>query len=285
MWGNANMDPTQLTEAEGAAKIARRPELIEINGAPVLALPKEWIFKDFTGLLDRPTRKSGHVVLHDLDGFLDHIKRQQVRGASQIYIDVDTDTMGATATAVFNDHGEGEENTGWRDHRALFTPRITKEWKCWLSADRQTMSQARLAEFFETNLGDFTSSGDDGMPSGARVLEFVSNLEETRTVKFRSGTNLQNGMVQVEFVESGNDASKGRLDLFKRFAIGIKPFFGGDAYRLEAFLRYRIDRNSGEISFWYELQRPDRVLCDAVQSIADRIAAESDIPCVYGKPN
>jgi uncharacterized protein YfdQ (DUF2303 family) len=89
-------------------------------------------------------------------------------------------------------------------------------------------------------------------------------------------------MVRLEFTEDGNDATKKNLELFKEFAIGVSPFFGGTGYEVRSFLRYRINRNSGEITFWYELQRADKVLEDACKDLIAKIQAETNLPVLYG---
>ena len=186
---------------------------------------------------------------------------------------------------MFNDHGDGfDAPAGWRDHRATFTPRQSEEWKRWNKASGEAMPQVALAHFLEENIADIVSPAGSSMPSGAEVLTFVSKLEETRKVKYGSAVNLQNGMVQLQFVEEGEGATRGQLELFKKFAIGIRPFFGGSAYQLEAFLRYRIDRNNGEIKFWFEIQRPDRTLEDASKEIIDKIV-EAGATVLFGNPD
>lgn len=197
-----------------------------------------------------------------------------------IYLDVDYAAQKVKATAVFNDHGE--DAAGWQDHRAVFTPRFSEEWKRWNANNKQPQDQIKLAHFLEENIGDIVAPEGSKLPSGADVLTFVSRLEETRKVKYGSGVNLQNGMVQLEFVEDGDSATKGKLDLFREFAIGVRPFFNGDAYQVRAFLRYRIDRNTGGITFWYELQRPDRVLEDACKATIESIRAKTGMPVIFG---
>ena len=72
--------------------------------------------------------------------------------------------------------------------------------------------------------------------------------------------------------------------MFREFALGLRPFDGGDAYQVKAFLRYRIDRNTGQIVFWFELQRPDRVLEDASKAMVDKIKTSTGLPVIFGTP-
>lgn len=271
-----------LTEAEGAAKIAAQPTVLHVEGIPHLVTPEGWHLESAGHLMPYPPRKMGTLKIHEVDSFIDVAKRHGSLANCNIYLDVDYAANRIQATAVFNDHGDGEGEPGWRDHRAVFTPRMSEEWKRWTGKDRQVMEQAKLAHFLEENIADIATG--EGLPSGSDVLLFVAAMQETRRVKYGSAVNLQNGMVQIEFIEDGDNGTKGKLEMFKQFAIGARPFTGGDAYQIKAFLRYRIDRNSGGITFWYELQRADRVLEDASRAIVEKIRTATGLPVIYGTP-
>lgn len=273
---------TRLAEAEAVAKLAAQPRVETIDGVPHIFLPNGWTHADWSLGLPRPTRKRGRITLHDLESFIDVVRRQGSLTHSNIYLDLDFSRLKIVATAVFNDHDDGDGLAGWRDHRAVFSPRFSEEWTRWTELDKKAMEQNKLAHFLEANICDIVSPPGSSLPTGADVLQFVSRLEETRKVKYGSVVNLQNGMVQLEFIEDGEAGTRGRLELFREFALGIRPFFGGDAYQIKAFLRYRIDRNSGSINFWYELQRPDRVLEDACKAIVETIRAQAGMPVVFG---
>lgn len=285
---------TDLTNiAETLANEMKSPEILLQMGAKnhlnVVAAPDNWKLQtlDLEKHLDTPLRKTGTVTVAAVDSFIDYSKRYGSLAACNIYLDVNYELSKVQATAIFNDHGDGDALPGWRDHRCKFIPRFSKEWNTWTGKHgmANAMGQFDFAHFLENNIGDIASPAGSSLPSGSDVLTFVSKLEETRKVKYGSGINLQNGMVQLEFVEEGDSATKGKLEMFKRFAIGIRPFFNGSAYQIEAALRYRIDRNSGEIKFWYELQRPDRILEDASQEVIDAIRTKTGFPVIFGTPD
>lgn len=274
------------TEAQAVANLAAKPFIETLHGAPILLTPQgngEWTHSDLSQHLPTPSRKTGNVTLHEVESFIEVAKRHGSLADATIYLDVNYSASKVSATAVFNDHGE--DTAGWRDHTATFTPRFSEEWLRWLGNNKQPMEQVKLAHFLEENIGDIVQPAGTNLPSGADVLTFVSKLEETRKVKYGSGVNLQNGLVQLEFTEDNDTGTKGKLDLFKEFAIGIRPFFNGTAYQIKAFLRYRIDRNNGGITFWYELQRPDRVLEDACKETIETIRTKTGLPVVFGTCN
>lgn len=275
---------SDITEAQAVASLAQKPFIEMVEGTPVIFLPLgngAWESKQALNLLPKPLRKSGTVNLHDVDSFVQVVKKQGSLTSSNIYLDVDYAKSKLQAVAVFNDNSD-DKDAGWRDYRAVFNPRITEEWKRWTEFNKQQFDQAAFAQFLETNLADIASPAGSKLPTSSDVITFVTHLEETRNVKYGSGVNLQNGMVQLQFVEEGDSATKGNLEVFKEFAIGVSPFFGGSAYQVKAFLRYRIDRNSGAIKFWYELQRADKTIEDAAKEIIEKIKTETGVPVVFG---
>lgn len=273
------------TEAAAVAALSARPIKDELHGTPMLLLPKgggAWEMRLAEEALPAPTRKRGTVIAHEVDSFVEIVKRHGSLADCTVYIDVDYGANRVKAVAVLNDHGA--DSAGWRDHRAIFEPRFTEEWARWTRNNRQPMEQVKLAHFLEENIGDIAAPANTSLPTGADVLAFVSRLEDTRKVKYGSAVNLQNGAVQIEFIEDDDKAQRGRLELFREFAIGVRPFLNGDAYQVRAFLRYRIDRNTGQITFWYELQRADRVLEDACRATVEAIRAKTGLTVVFGLP-
>lgn len=278
---------TTDTEAAAIADLAAKPVITTIEGIPHIFTPTgpgEYSVKSAADLLPAPKRKTGTLIAHDVDSYIALLKRHGSLGTCNVYLDVDYAANKINAAAVFNDHMDGAGAPGWRDFRCTFTPKFSEEWKRWTSNNKQPMEQIKFAHFLEENISDFVQPADSKLPSGADLLTFATTLSETRKVKYGSGINLQNGMVQIEFIEEGDNGTKGKLELFREFAIGIRPFFNGDAYQLRAHLRYRIDRNTGAIAFWYELQRFDRTLEDASKAIIDRIRNEAGAFVVFGKP-
>jgi uncharacterized protein YfdQ (DUF2303 family) len=59
-------------------------------------------------------------------------------------------------------------------------------------------------------------------------------------------------------------------------------FWGGDAYQVEARLKYRL--REGKLTFWYELTRPDKTLEDAARTLTASIQAETGFPMFHGNP-
>lgn len=281
-------DIIHTPEATAIAELAQKPFVQIIEGVPYIFHPagdnSRWEFEHQKELLATPQRKTGTLQMHDVDSFIAILKRHGSLATCNVYLDVDYAANKVHAAAIFNDHEDGTGKPGWRDFRCTFQPRFGEEWKRWTAGHKQAMEQVKFAHFLEENIGDIVPVEGTKLPSGADMLTFVTALTETRKVKYGSGVNLQNGMVQIEFIEEGDNGTKGKLDLFREFAIGVRPFFNGDAYQVRAWLRYRIDRNTGAIAFWYELQRHDKALEDASKAVIEKIRTEAGATVVFGKP-
>lgn len=265
-----------LTAAKGAK---------EINGTPFVVVPENYRLEELDHLLPQPTRKTGTTSLHDADSFIAYVNDHKAP-ESRIYVDADFESGRIKFVAVLNEHAPGADAdinyANWRDHRAVFIPRQTGEWKAWLGKNKQPFEQQAFGEFIEYHLPEIVASEGSKYPQPAALLEFALNLEETKKVKFRSGTRLQNGHVQLEYVEEGDDQTKGKLQAFEAFAVGIAPYFNGSGYQMEAKLRYRIS-NEGGLKFWYELQRPERVLEDATRDLLQLVQEKAAVPVLFGE--
>lgn len=280
-------DIKTATEAEAIAELTAAPFIESINGIPHIFTPEgegAWAYHERADLLDAPARKTGTLIAHDVDSYIALLKRHGSLATCNVYLDVDYTASKVYAIAIFNDHNDGNGDPGWRDYRCTFAPKFSEEWKRWTAGHKAPMEQVKFAHFLEENIADIVQPADTKLPSGADLLTFATTLTETRKVKYGSGVNLQNGMVQIEFIEEGDNGTKGKLDLYREFTIGVRPYFNGDAYQVRAWLRYRIDRNTGAIAFWYELQRHDRALEDASKAIIERIKTEAGAFVIFGKP-
>ena len=70
--------------------------------------------------------------------------------------------------------------------------------------------------------------------------------------------------------------------MFDRFQIGVPVFWGGEAYRVDARLRYRV--KDGKLIFWYELIRDDKVLEAATTTMIEAIKLGTGQPTYFGNP-
>lgn len=67
-------------------------------------------------------------------------------------------------------------------------------------------------------------------------------------------------------------------------SLPLRDHQGGDSYFVEALLKFRIDKNSGALNLWYELQQIDAVIEQAAKDIADELQnALADTEIYFGK--
>jgi uncharacterized protein YfdQ (DUF2303 family) len=164
---------------------------------------------------------------------------------------------------------------GWCDHKATYPCPKTVEWQTWESQNAKGMSQIDFARFLESNLLDIVR------PEGAVLLETCRTLEARKSAKFASSIRLDNGETQFLYEEEiQGSAQKGKLNIPETFLLGIRPFEGSQAYKVEVRLRYRI--KEGALTMWYELVRPHKVLEDAVAEIFDQIEDGTGVKILRG---
>lgn len=272
--------------AETLAREMKTP--IEIISEPAgnlkrVALPPGWTLQekdDDAKLLAVPRRKIARIRLNDSESFIDYSTRHGSLAYSTIWCIANYKLGQVNFTAILNDHGEEPNQPDWRDHRATFTPESSEEWLRWNSQNKKPFSQAEFAAFIEDNLKDIASI--DGSPTGAQMLEMALTFEANQDMRFKSAIRLQNGGVQMSFVQDDDAQTLQKMQVFDRFSLGFPVFWNGDAYRIDARLRYRV--RDGKLAFWFELIRQDKVLEAATQTLIAHIREKTGSPFFFGDP-
>lgn len=277
------------TETENLAQTLSREMKtpIEIGSEPNahikrIAMPPGWNLqeRDEEKLLDAPRRKRATIVLNDADSFVDYIKRHGSLGDSTIWCIANYKAGDVKFTGIINDHGEARDAAAWRDHKASFSPDFSEEWNRWVGKNKQPFNQQDFASFIEENLKDIASV--DGSPTGAQMLEMALTFEANQDMRFKSAIRLQSGGVQMSFAQDDDAQTIQKMQVFDRFTIGLQVFWNGDAYRIDARLRYRV--RDGKLTFWFELIRQDKVLEDATSTLISQIKEKTGNPFFFGNP-
>lgn len=202
--------------------------------------------------LPAPMRKRGTLALKDLASFTQYCNEQACSESGYIYVDPDARTF----TAVFNDHRK-QGLAGWRDHRASYKAEFTPEFQKWQGNDKQHKNQVAFAEFIEDNFVDI--AGNDAQ----LMLDVATTIQAKTDITFSSSKRLENGQAQLTYSEviDAKAGANGALTIPKTFKLGLRLFKNGDGYLLNARLKYRL--NGGGVTFWYELDRPEKAIEDA----------------------
>lgn len=250
-------------------------------------VPESYSIESLESYLPAPARKKGERRFNDTASFIAYVIDQA--GAMDVG---DEDPPAPTAQetitklygcynpphflAVFNDHANHEGGAGWQDHTALYACPLSIEWKTWTGMNKQQMTQEKFAQFIEDNAPDCVS------PDAATMIEIARTLEAKKKVNFASGIRLSNGESELTYEESiEGTAGKGKFKLPETFAIGISVLEGGTRYQVHARLRYRIGEQ-GKLAIWYDLDRPHKVLEDAVKDVWTTIQTQVGRPIYNG---
>jgi uncharacterized protein YfdQ (DUF2303 family) len=281
------VENTELSNiAETLAREMKQPiEIISEPGGNIkrVALPPDWKLEerdDDKKLLLAPRRKLATVRTDDADSFIGYIKRHGSLTDSTVWCIADYKAGKVKFTGILNDHGEDETKAAWRDHKASFSPEFSEEWVRWVSQNKKPFTQVEFAVFVEDNLKDIASV--DGSPTGAQMLEMAVTFEANQDMRFKSAIRLQNGGVQMSFVQDDDAQTLQKMQVFDRFSLGFPVFWNGDAYRIDARLRYRV--RDGKLAFWFELIRQDKVLEAATQTLIALIREKTGNPFFFGEP-
>lgn len=246
-----------------------------LGNAQHLVLPPEYKHVDLTALIERagpaPHRKQGIVHLGDVRSFISYVREQALPLSCYIYADPDARTL----TAVLNENSIEDTTAGWRDFRAVCKAELSREFDGWMKNNKKVMEQEDFAIFLEDNIADIVE------PSGEVMMAVALTLEAKTEVAFSSAKRLDNGQVQLAYSENIDArAAAGAVDIPREFAIGVRLFKNGDAYKVRARLKYRLA--SAKVKFWYELDRPENVIEDAFEAYIKQ-ARESGYTVLLGK--
>jgi uncharacterized protein YfdQ (DUF2303 family) len=265
-------DVLALATANAAA--ASEPRRVTPEDVPFVVISNDHDVIKLEDTLRFPLRTRAKVQINAADSFIDYVNKHK-----------------SDMTALYGLMGEKpsflaviDDNQlfipAWRDHQARYACPLSPEWLVWTSKEHngKTKSQVDFARFIEDNLLDIVE------PTAADMLAVSRTLEAKRSVQFNSGVRLDNGDVQFTFnEETKGTAGKGTLEVPERFGIAIPVFEGGDKYAVDARFRYRIS-NGGELTMWYELERPHKVIEHATKEVWAAIAEGTGLPITNGNP-
>lgn len=257
------------------AQEAAEPQVLEPGQAYSVVVPdgSSHLTFDTDDRLPAPARKSGHPSFHDAASLSEYVNAHKGDG-TVLYADVDLSNPGLVAV-LNGHHGAG---TGWGDHRATLRLRQTPEWRHWMGRNGETLKQTVFAEHIEDGLADIVE------PEGATMLELAQHFQATTKVNFKSAKQLADGQRQLVYEETieAKAGQRGEITIPQVFVLGISPFEGSAAYRLNARLRYRL--NDGALAIGYVLDRPDKVVRAAFDDILTEVEDTTGLRPLRGTP-
>jgi uncharacterized protein YfdQ (DUF2303 family) len=270
-------DPTM--EAQVIVDITREAEagkLVELDPTKLYSavVPRgtERQTIDLREYLDAPVRAKGTVTAQTVDDFARYITRHDTTDGTTVWVDMDT----ALIVGVLDDHGQ--EAPGWGQHRARLQLKPTDEWSHWTSLDGRLVDQETFAEHIEDGLKEIVD------PAGTVMLEVAQSMQGHTKSDWKQAKRLSDGSISFVYHEEATATAggAGEMQIPERFVLGIAPFLGEEAYKVNARLRYRV--TGGNLTIGYKLDRPGDVVRDAIDHIADRLAAQFADRVFIGKP-
>jgi uncharacterized protein YfdQ (DUF2303 family) len=251
----------EIARHAGKLEATPRPEVRTIEGRECLVAPSGAITPLLLpdSHLEAPRRLAARLAFYEAASFCAYVNAHKQAGRTLI-LGAATETR-AGFTALLDYHGDnviGLRAPSWCGHSATLALTITPEWGRWMAKNATFLPQQAFAEHIEENLLDIIE------PAAAEILEVAQGLQGMKNVSFKSGRNLRDGAIRLEYVEQIEiQGTTTRRDSTTQvpamFKLQLVPFVGAAGVEIEARLRYRIG-NDGSLSFAYILTRPYRVI-------------------------
>lgn len=253
-------------DATGTWPIEGHPDLLIVTDSDGTRI------EDLTEHAPHPRRTIRAVNVWDADSFLAYVARHTRPQGLEVWADEERRTI----TAVIN--GPEASTPGWCDHTCTLSLRLSPAWRTWVEQSGKLLTQTVFAEHIEDNLPDIVR------PAGAEMLELAQTFQAQTKANFTAHRFLDNGMRALEYTET-SDAKAGRrgqIEIPANFDLGLRPFLGGDPYKVSARLRWRI--TDGDLRIGYKLDRPDEVLRAAFGEIVVKIGEGVPVRVNEGRP-
>ena len=247
-----------------------------------------------------PERRTGTAIMSTIGSFIEHVNRFRDDDSALFG---DRDPIRPSLLAVLDYHcktAKGSPRFGL--HRTSFSFPLSDEWKSWADVDGKKMSQSDFAEFIEDRISDIAPPPDftgEITESDTKLKEFITLLggnvaspskmvELSRGLSVHVGervkqaVNLSSGEGQIQYESEHKDSEGAALKVPNLFLVAIPVFEGGDLYRIPVRLRYRAA--AGQISWFFEMYRADKVFKHAFDEACDLAAKETSLTLLSGFP-
>lgn len=181
-----------------------------------------------------------------------------------------------TVTSILDDHAFNKPPQ-WCDHRAMLTLPRSTAWAEWLSIHRKPLNQRELAEFLEDHIAQIVR------PDAARMLDIASNINVSKAATFKSAVRVDNGQVQVQYVENVKDEA--RDDSFKiptEITISVPVFEFTKPVTLKVRLRYRIESNALSLMLIIDRNPADVEREAFINDVCTRIQSQTELTVLFG---
>lgn len=242
-----------------------------------------------------PARKKGTAIVQTLDSFIDLTERHATDHST---IFADMNWKAPSLTAVIDYHPEGEPDDPVADnctHRIFYAFPQSEMWMQWVNNDGEKMSQTDFANWIEDHIIDLATPTPEEIirceelfhttvAAPIELSELSRGLQVNVASKMKNAKTLQSGEAQIIFEESHEttDRNGGVIKVPGAFILSIPAFFMGAVIRTPVRLRYRAV--NGQISWFYQMYRPDIIITEAITGDIETVKERLDLPVYQGKP-
>jgi uncharacterized protein YfdQ (DUF2303 family) len=247
--------------AEDAVAVTER--ITELDAAKLYAVRQDEgriETLDLEKFRDNPARQRGVYRPATVDDFVAYVG-EWCSDSTSVWIDPEK----AKVVALLDDGDHGSNTFGWKQHRAIVDLIVTPEWEFWKKDSGEWLGQFDFAEKLEDGMSDIRE------PAAAQLLEIAKTLHVKTAIKFKSGVNLTNQGVKLQYEEEVEEGAgeKGDITIPETFKIAIAPYVGEAAFIMTARLRYR--PQGGKLAIGYKLMEAERAERTILEEIAKRI--------------
>lgn len=295
---------TQVIAELAKASVPKHTLLDPLPGqiAPRL-LWQDKTIKSLEHYLPKPLRKRAVAALVDADSFATYINAHRTAGTT---LTGDANERGGAFHALLDFHAPNTPrdpdgvagshfaqqqidkltSASWTEHTAAMTLEPTPEWARWLGAAGKDLDQRAFAEFLEDNAVDVIvpeGAAGKSFPTQQDLMSVASTLQVKTDVRFASSVKLQNGQVQLGYVETieGGHGQDGKMAIPERFGIAVAPFRGTCKYLVTVRLRYR--GTGGKALFRLEIERPHKIVESAFNDVRIVVEKATGLKVLVGK--
>lgn len=279
------------------------------TSVPALVSPATGRAESLKALFDAwrtaPEAKVGSAKITTLESFIDLTNRHSIVHS---VIFANTDWRAPSLTAVIDYHQlhesiveKGKDEPAptrhspaqFGRHRVEYKFPLSEEWKAWVGMDKQPMDQQKFAEFIEDHISELAAPHEDEVSHweeklGGKVaypneLKMLSiGLKVHASTRVANSVTLQSGEDEITWAEEHRDMKGNKLIVPSLFIIQLPPFFMGEFIRLPVRLRYRV--RDGQVTWVFQMYRPDVYVTEQVMRDMERAARETDLPAYQGAP-
>lgn len=238
------------TEAATIAALTKAPELITIEGRPVLLLPPQWQQQSFEKYLPAPARIIERPIFTDTESFARYFSEFETP-AARIYVD----EIKWTFTTIFD--GSRKDQPGHGEHSAHLQMHASPEWKKWKDRNANPMTAATFAAFIENNIDNI---GDNEFPA-SRLLDMCRRLR----VSFKGDVAIderdadgERSLVATANTSVKAETKEGEVIPFPEFMpVNLRIFRNAACYAFKARLRWNTENS--KVTFQFDLQNVETI--------------------------